>query len=135
MAEMPKKSGWIVAPYFLVDDVVTTANFYRDKLGFAYRMFWGEPPCFTIVRRNGASIMLSQATVPGAMRPNCMADPEREAWDAYVWIDNADVLCEEFGLKGVTITQSICDQEYGCREFTIRDCNGFMIGFGQDLEG
>ena len=135
MAEMPKKSGWIVAPYFLVDDVVTTANFYRDKLGFAYRMFWGEPPCFTIVRRNGASIMLSQATVPGAMRPNCMADPEREAWDAFVWIDNADVLYEEFGLKGVTITQPICDQEYGCREFTIRDCNGFMIGFGQDLEG
>ena len=27
---------WNIAPYFIVDDVVTTANYYRDKLGFQY---------------------------------------------------------------------------------------------------
>ena len=35
---------WAIAPYFIVDDVVTTANYYRDKLGFHYERFWGEPP-------------------------------------------------------------------------------------------
>ena len=27
---------WSIAPYFIVDDVVATANYYRDTLGFAY---------------------------------------------------------------------------------------------------
>ena len=124
---------WSVAPYFIVDDVVATANFYRDKLGFHFERFWGEPPCFTIMTRNGAAIMLSQFEQAGLMRPNSIADPERGAWDAYIWIDNADALYAEFGEKDVMVTQPICDQEYGCREFTIRDCNGYTLGFGQNL--
>jgi len=30
---------WKVAPCFIVNDVVFTANFYRDKLGFHYERF------------------------------------------------------------------------------------------------
>jgi len=125
---------WSVAPYFIVDDVVATANYYRDTLGFEFGRFWGEPPCFTIMRRNGAAIMLKQLEETGLLRPNSIADPDGGAWDAYVWIDNADALYTEFGEKGVTFIQPICDQEYGCRDFTIRDCNGYTLGFGQDLQ-
>lgn len=125
---------WNAAPYFIVDDVVTTAHFYRDTLGFRFERFWGEPPCFTIMFRNGAAVMLSQLERSGLMRPNSVADPDGGAWDAYIWIDDANALYAEFGQKGVTITQPICDQPYGCREFTIRDCNGYTLGFGQDME-
>ena len=124
---------WGIAPYFIVDDVVATANYYRDTLGFEFVRFWGDPPCFTIMRRNRAAIMLKQFESLGLMRPNSAADPDGEAWDAYIWIDDADALYAEFRQKGVTIVQPICDQEYGCREFTIRDCNGYTLGFGQDL--
>ena len=135
MAEdLAARPRWGAAPYFIVDDVVATANYYRDNLGFRFERFWGEPPCFTIVTRNGAAVMLGQLEQSGLMRPNSVADPEGGAWDAYIWIDNADALYEEFGQKGVTVTQPICDQMYGCREFTIRDCNGYTIGFGQDLQ-
>jgi predicted enzyme related to lactoylglutathione lyase len=132
-ASIPGRRRWATAPYFIVDDVVATANFYSVKLGFHFERFWGEPPCFTIMTRNGAAIMLGQFEKSGLMRPNSTVDPEGGAWDAYIWIDNADALFAEFGEKGVTITQPICDQEYGCREFTIRDCNGYTLGFGQDL--
>ena len=96
---------WAVAPYFLVDDVVATANYYRDKLGFTFERFWGEPPCFCMVARGGVVIMLSQSTTTGVMRPNPVADPEREAWDAYVWVDNADALYAEFKSRGVRIAR------------------------------
>jgi len=129
----PVKRRWSVAPYFIVDDVVATANYYRDTLGFVFTRFWGDPPCFTIMTRNGAAIMLSQFEQAGLMRPNSIADPDGGAWDAYIWIDNADALYAEYGQKGVTVIQPICDQEYGCRDFTIRDCNGYTLGFGQDL--
>jgi hypothetical protein len=32
-----------------VDDVVATANLYRDKLGFTYERFWGDPPSLSSV--------------------------------------------------------------------------------------
>jgi uncharacterized glyoxalase superfamily protein PhnB len=126
---------WSIAPYFLVDDVVATANYYRDKLGFQYDRFWGEPPCFCMVYRSGVVIMLSQPPKKGLVRPNHVAEGnEGEAWDAYVWIDNADALHAEFKSKGVTIPRGVCDQPYGCRDFDVEDCNGYRLCFGQDLQ-
>ena len=78
--------------------------------------------------------LLAQWEEPGLMRPNHMADSEGSAWDAYVWIDNADELYAEFRSKGVTIAREICDQFYGCRDFDVEDCNGYRLCFGQDLE-
>jgi predicted enzyme related to lactoylglutathione lyase len=132
---VPNPPRWAVAPYFLVDDVVATAHYYRDKLGFTFERFWGEPPCFCMVTRGGVVIMLSQSTTTGVMRPNPVADPEREAWDAYVWVDDADALYAEFRSRGVRIAREICDQPYGCRDFDVEDCNGYRLGFGHDTEG
>jgi uncharacterized glyoxalase superfamily protein PhnB len=135
MADKPtNQTWWRIAPYFIVDDVVATASYYRDKLGFQYERFWGEPACFCMVHRSGVVIMLSQLEKTGIMRPNRMVDPEGGAWDAYVWIDNADTLYAEFKSKGVTIARDICDQPYGCRDFDVEDCNGYRLCFGQNLD-
>jgi predicted enzyme related to lactoylglutathione lyase len=123
---------WGIAPDFLVDDVVTTANFYRDKLGFQYDRFWGEPPCFCMVRRNGVIIMLSQSVKPGIMRPNQKAQCS-DTWDAYIWVDAVDALYAEFQARGVRIAREICDQPYECRDFDAEDCNGFRLCFGQPI--
>jgi predicted enzyme related to lactoylglutathione lyase len=125
---------WSIAPYFIVDDVVATANFYREKMGFRYERFWGEPPCFCMVKRGGIIIMLSQLAKTGVMRPNRVADPNGDAWDAYVWVENVDALYSEFKGKGVKIARDICDQPYGNRDFDVEDCNGYRLCFGQDIE-
>ncbi len=130
-----QRPRWTIAPYFIVGDVVTTANYYRDKLGFVYERFWNEPPSFCMVKRNGIVIMLAQLEHPVAARPNRLVDPEGSAWDAYIWIDNADALYAEFKSKGVTIARGICDQPYGCRDFDIDDCNGYRLCFGHDITG
>ena len=128
------KPHWNVAPLFIVDDVVVSANFYRDKLGFRYERFWGEPPGFCMVRRAGITIMLKQLERPGLSRPNSIVDLEHELWDAYVWIENADTLYKEFKNSGVKIAREIFDQPYGCRDFDIEDCNWYRLCFGQDRE-
>lgn len=132
--EKQARPRWAIAPYFFVGDVVSTANYYRDKLGFSYDRFWGDPPGFCMVHRSGVVIMLSQVAARGAMRPNRAGDPAGEAWDAYVWVDDVDALYAEFQLSGATIARSICDQEYGCRDFEVDDCNGYRLCFGTDLE-
>ena len=131
---MPDNAGprWSIAPDCIVDDVVATANYYRDQLGFTYERFWGEPPCFCMVHRAGVVIMLSQLSRAGVMRPNRLAIPEvDDCWDAYIWVDDADALFAEFTAKGVKITRPICDQPYGCRDFDVEDCNGYRLCFGQ----
>lgn len=131
----PSQPRWSIAPYFVVDDVIAAANYYRDKLGFSYSRFWNEPPSFCMVSRSGVVIMLAQYKQTGAIRPNRVVDPEGEAWDAYIWIDNADQLHAEFMSKGVKITRDVCDQLYGCRDFDVEDCNGYRLCFGQNMEG
>jgi predicted enzyme related to lactoylglutathione lyase len=135
MENTSDRTPWSIAPYFIVDDVVTTANFYRDKLGFHYDRFWGDPPAFCMVNRSGIIIMLSQFPQKGGMHPNSLVAPDGEAWDAYIWIDNVDSLYQEFTAKGVTIARPICDQPYGNRDFDIEDCNGYRLCFGQDFQG
>ena len=128
------RERWGIAPYFIVDDVVSTANFYLDKLGFSYERFWGEPASFCMVKRGGIVIMLSQLEESGHMLPNALAEPGRGGpWDAYIWIENADSLLAEFKSKGVPIAREICDQMYGCRDFEVLDTNGYRLCFGQDL--
>jgi uncharacterized glyoxalase superfamily protein PhnB len=125
-----RREQWAIAPYFFVGDVVATANFYRDTLGFKFDRFWGEPPAFCMVRRGGVTIMLSQIDDPSYVRPNNLRDG---AWDAYVWVEDADALHAEFVAKGATIARPLCDQMYGCRDFDVLDCNGYRLCFGQDL--
>jgi catechol 2,3-dioxygenase-like lactoylglutathione lyase family enzyme len=33
-----------IAPNFIVPDVVKSSAFYRDKLGFVFDGYWGDPP-------------------------------------------------------------------------------------------
>src|SRR5438128_10938908 len=125
---------WSIAPYFIVDDVVTTANYYRDKLGFGYERFWNEPPSFCMVRRNGVIIMLAQLEQPGLKRPNHLADPEGGAWDAYIGVDHADALHAAFKSRGVRIARDMCAQPSGSRELDIEDCNVYRLRLAHDLE-
>ena len=130
-----KRPRWGIAPYFIVEDVVSTANYYRDKLGFRYERFWGgDPPGFTMVNRSGIVIMLGRLEERGLMRPNNKAQADDGVWDAYVWVDDADALYAEYKSKGVKIARPICDQPYGCRDFDIEDCNGYRLCFGHDTE-
>src|SRR5688500_20166091 len=93
---------WSIAPYFIVDDVVATANYYRDSLGFRYERFWNDPPSFCMVQRSGVVIMLAELESSGVVRPNRVVDPEGTAWDASIWLDDADGLHDEVRSTGVS---------------------------------
>ena len=122
-----------IAPYFIVDDIFKSAEFYRDKLGFEFNRIWGEPPQFVIVHRDGAFIMLKSIGSLGHVRPNNRVNPDA-CWDAYIWVKDADALYEELRSRGVKITREIENEPYGCRDFDVEDNSGYILCFGQDLE-
>ena len=57
---MPKSKIIGSAPILLVNDVIASAKYYRDKVGFNYDFFGGEPLEFCILYRDGFHLMLKQ---------------------------------------------------------------------------
>ena len=86
-----------------------------------------------MVKRGGVIIMLSEVEDHAKVRPNSLADREGGAWDAYLWVPDSTSLHAEFTAKGATIARGLCDQEYGCRDFEVLDCNGYRLCFGQAI--
>ncbi|MBD5781250.1 VOC family protein [Pelagicoccus sp. NFK12] len=128
----PKAKLTASSPVLLVKDVVAAANYYRDTMGFSYNRFWGEPPNFVILERDGMYVMLRQAEDPKHVVPHwTVAD---KLWNIYFWVSDVDALYEEFKSRGAKIDYGLCDQPYGCREFGTQDLDGHDIGFGKVVE-
>jgi uncharacterized glyoxalase superfamily protein PhnB len=119
------------APVLLVHDVVASAHHYRNALGFTFPNFWGDPPSFVILRRDGLALMLKQADDAAHVRPHWKVS--QSLWNVYFWVTDADALYAEFVGRGAKIDYPLCDQPYGCREFGVQDLDGYDIGFGQDV--
>lgn len=117
------------APVLLVRDVVAAAEHYRDALGFTYPRFWGNPPKFVILDRDGLRLMLNQAPPGTVIVPHWKVDAG--IWNVYYWVDDVDALFAEFTARGAKIDYGLDDKPYGIREFGIQDLDGYDIGFGQ----
>jgi predicted enzyme related to lactoylglutathione lyase len=122
------KQGRLVAatPWFTVRDVVATAEHYRDALGFSIAEYRGEPPTFAMVSRDGVDLYLDQGARPGS-------HPGRRGYDAYLHVDDAAAMADEFRARGAHIVEGPIDREDGRREFVVADPNGLRLAFGQDL--
>ncbi|MEK6372675.1 MAG: VOC family protein [Acidobacteriota bacterium] len=121
MTDRPKAIA--ITPLFIVSDLQRAIDFY-GKLGFQEPGVWGDPPCFAMVHRNDAELMLSL----GEPRPN-----GNGVWDMYLRV--ADVGAEMAALKdaGVPIDRGPTSTEYDMKEIEVVDPDGFRICFGQDV--
>lgn len=117
------------APVLLVRDVVAAANYYRDGLGFTYDRFWGTPPDFVILRRDGLHVMLNLAPHASAIIPHWKVN--HNMWNVYFWVDDVDTLFSELKNRGAKIDYELEDKPYNVREFGVQDLDGYDIGFGQ----
>lgn len=122
-----------VAPVLLVRDVITAADYYRDKLGFAYDQLWGEPPNFCMVQRDGLTVMLSQVQAGTKITLNWQVVDKM--WDAYFWVDDVESVYEEYQKSGAIIDYSLHLKPYGVKEFGVQDLDGHDIAIGELIEG
>ena len=132
MPDAPSRQLLESASVFLVADVVRAAEYYRDKLGFRFDHYWGDPPDFCMVWRDCHCVMLSQPEDPAQVRPVSTVKPS--VFDAYFWVADVDALFEEFRSRGALIDYEPSLQVYGVREFGVRDPDGHLIAFGKEVE-
>lgn len=114
---------------FVVSDVFRSAEYYRDVLGFSFDTFFGDPPSFVIMRRDGVALMLKQLAGARAQR----ADEGAPAFlDAYFWVDDLAVLADELRRRGADFVVDPTERPiYQGRDFYVRDHDGRILCFGQ----
>ena len=117
-----------IAPQFVVLDVVKTAEYYRDELGFTILGYFKDPPVYAMVARDDVEIHFGKADADKVQ----MNESVRRGLgtDVYVWVSDINGLFEELSAKNVEIVEGPVKQIYGSTEIVIRDCNGFQLVFG-----
>jgi len=118
-----------IVPLFFTMDIPRTLAYYNDKLGFACRGTWQDPPVYAIVARDEHAIHFRCAEPPTA-NPDKYAE---ELLDAYLFVADADALYAELAARGVAFTRELGDTPWGSREFVVKDCDGRLLAFGSNL--
>ena len=105
-------------PSLAVPDVNRAVEFYTSKLGFKLAFTGGDPPKFAAVKLGQAELFLEQGT------------PGPHACSVYFVIGNADQLHEFQRESGVEIVEPPGIRQWGIRDYTIQDLNGYRLTFG-----
>lgn len=119
------------APYFPVVDLERSIAHYQRVLGFDREYVGGTPPQFAILSRDGLPIMLRLVGASERISPN---EKQGGTWDAFFWVRDAQTLHAELKANGAEIVYGPIVQDYQMEEFAVRDCEGYVLGFGQALE-
>lgn len=117
-----------VIPILFVRDVASSAEFYREKLGFEIDFLHGKPAFYGAVSRDGACLHLRFVH-----RPNFadLAAHEQSLILATINVSNVRALFEEFKVRGVEFSQGLLKQAWGGTDFHVRDPDGNVISFVQ----
>jgi hypothetical protein len=126
-----------IAAQLFVNDVIESAEHYRDVLGFTFDRFFGDPPVFVGMDRGAAKLLLKQA--PESRKPlvsnTTYPSPGGGFTDVYIYCDDVIALAAELRGKSADIVLDPTDRPiYNGRELHVRDCNGWVICFGQLLD-
>ena len=107
-----------------VNNLVTSADFYKNKLGF--QTLWEEGGWHFLIR-DDIKIMLGECPDD---KP--ASEINSHSYFAYLEVDNIDMLYKEYQSKGVEVLSSIENKPWGQREFSIRTIDGHRITFGEE---
>jgi uncharacterized glyoxalase superfamily protein PhnB len=119
-----------IAPQFFTTGMKATLKYYREKLGFECLGTWQDPPEYAIVARDEHKIHFRCAEPP-TPNPDKYAD---ELLDAYVFVEDADALFEEYSSRKVEFTRSLQNTPWNSREFVVKDCDGRLLAFGSEIK-
>ena len=125
-----------VSPFFIVDDLNATIDFYKSKLGFDVRHKGGgaEPhqDFWAFLGRDNVMLMF-KAIAPGVHPQPNRTRHEWARWDAYIYTDDPDSLYQEFVSREVRMHRELANTNDGLRAFAIADNSGYILCFGRPL--
>jgi uncharacterized glyoxalase superfamily protein PhnB len=115
-------------PMMEAADLRQTIEFYTELLGFKLGALYPdrENPCWAALYRDEVEIMFTERSAHSTVEKPLMTG------SLYFNPDNVDEVWEQLKDRA-TVEYPIEDFDFGMREFAIRDCNGYLLQFGQEI--
>ena len=114
-----------VAPQLVVEDVVATAEYYRDVLGFRILGYFADPPVYSIVLRDGVEIHFGKVEQRGTSN----SEVRSGSFDLYIWVNDVNAIFEELRASGADIIEGPVKRVYESTEIVVKDMNGYVLVF------
>jgi catechol 2,3-dioxygenase-like lactoylglutathione lyase family enzyme len=120
-----------ITPFFIVKNLQTSVNYYRERLGFTLD-FHGpdDDPYYAKVSRDGIGVMLKEILPDVLPCPNHTRH-EWARWDAYIYTIDPDALFDEFSQRDVSFVKKLSFIDQGLWGFEITDADGYVLAFFQ----
>ena len=133
-----------ITPDLMVRDVTEAVKFYTEKLGFQLamlvpegekavetRLVAGKKYVYAMVNRGEVFVMFMSKDVYEEDIPALRGIPVGASLTLYFDVDHLDGLYASLKGKGVEVVKDLSATWYGMKEFYIRDCNGYILGFAE----
>ena len=114
---------WAAVPVFIVDDVLKTARYYRDVLGFKIDENFSGPE-WTMLWADQSQLYLSLRT----------EGENSNGQQVAICCPGIDDTYQRHRSNGANIVNDIEDKPWGLREYVVEDPNGYYLRFGSHIE-
>lgn len=122
-----------IIPELLVEDMQKTLRFYQEILGFKPEIVYPQAnPVFVQIRRDNIRIMLYDRSDFENEIPKLKKVKMGGSVLLYIEAEKIETFYQEIKDR-VNIIQPIHKTDYGSLEFTIEDCNGYLIAFSESI--
>lgn len=123
-----------IIPELLVEDMAKTVIFYKEILGFIPEIVFPEKePIFVQVKRDDIRVMVYARSEFEKEIPKLKKVKMGGSVLLYMMVKKVEDFYKQIH-KRVTIVQPLHKTDYGALEFTMADCNGYLIAFSERAE-
>lgn len=125
-----------VTPFFVVDDLDATLEFYQSRLGFSVLHKGGDgrgKDFWAMIVRDRVMLMFKHIAPEVHPQPN-RSRHEWARWDAYIFTSDPDSLYSEFLTRDVPMHRGLANTNDGLRAFEVTDNSGYVLCFGCPVE-
>lgn len=123
-----------VVPHFFVENVGENIIFYKSLLGFrlSYVQPEGGEPNFAVMNFGDAEIMFGSRETLAQYLPEFKDKPLESSTIYYFEMEDVDEYFETVRSK-VNVIKELSETWYHTKEFWLKDCNGYIIAFYENL--
>ena len=134
-----------IRPCFAVEDIYKTIIFYR-KLGFELEYAVPESEkkavkevnqdgayIFAMMKKDGVALMFERIDILVEEVPYFRYIPMGASVSFYMVIEKIDDFYKKIKDK-VEVIEELKEKYYGMKEFYIKDCNGYVLCFGENIK-
>jgi uncharacterized glyoxalase superfamily protein PhnB len=117
----------------MVDDMERTVEFYQNMLGFEVltTVPQAKPWTWALLRQGNVEVMFQARRSKAESLPLWEKSARREKPELHMEVQGVKALYERVQSKAADIVRTLQAPERGSQEFSLRDCNDFVLTFAQ----